>query len=164
MSAVAAKPMAAASKYAKQQYHKEWYARNHEKRLAQIAVYEHTETGKARRRAAYKKRMSDPVKLAAKRRYFRDWKYKHKFGVSADDHDRMLAAQNGVCAICKRPEHRKASGVVKALAIDHDHATGKIRGLLCDMCNHALGNFEDDVDRMHIAIAYLEKYKELETC
>lgn len=58
---------------------------------------------------------------------------KSKFNITLEQYDKMLEKQNGVCAICgKPPIHRK-------LAIDHNHKTGKIRGLLCIRCNPMLG-------------------------
>ena len=63
----------------------------------------------------------------------------------------MLGAQNGRCAICGRPE-TEAGG----LAVDHCHATGKVRGLLCTLCNTALGKFRDRTDILRAAIRYLE--------
>ena len=70
-------------------------------------------------------------------------------GISKEVYLAMFAAQGGVCAICKLR-------CVKALAVDHCHATGKIRGLLCLRCNTALGGFKDDVTVMTNAIEYLQ--------
>ena len=55
-----------------------------------------------------------------------------QLGVTSADYDRMLAAQGGVCAICGSPPK------TRRLHVDHDHATGKVRGLLCHRCNRAL--------------------------
>jgi hypothetical protein len=67
-------------------------------------------------------------------------------GIDAARYQEMLHEQNGVCAICHKPEtHRDGlSGKPKDLAIDHDHKTGAVRALLCSSCNTALGLFEDD--------------------
>ena len=76
------------------------------------------------------------------------------------DYDEVLTAQSGVCAICHRPEFRKirSDGITRRLAIDHDHKTNKLRGLLCGDCNTGLGLFQDDILRLESAIAYLRKH------
>lgn len=59
----------------------------------------------------------------------------------------MVADQDGKCAICNT--------VPKVLCVDHDHATGEIRGLLCHRCNKGLGHFYDDLRMLETAIEYL---------
>ena len=66
-----------------------------------------------------------------------NWWYKSKFNITLDDYDRMFEEQKGVCAICGQPQ--KSS---RRLAVDHNHITGKIRGLLCTVCNTDLGWYE----------------------
>ena len=80
------------------------------------------------------------------------------FGISLEQYDQMLTAQNGVCAICKYPETHKRNGKVKALAVDHHHGTGKIRGLLCADCNTGIGKLKHDVNVLSNAIDYLRKH------
>jgi hypothetical protein len=78
-------------------------------------------------------------------------------GVDAQRYQEMLREQNGVCAICHQPETSpdKASGKTKDLAIDHDHATGAIRALLCSNCNRGLGLFNDSVELLAKARDYV---------
>lgn len=79
-----------------------------------------------------------------------------KFGLTPACYERLLLEQNGVCAICQRPEISKnRSGDTKRLSIDHDWRTGKVRGLLCIHCNTSLGNFNDDPALLLKAIEYL---------
>ena len=68
-----------------------------------------------------------------------------------------LKIQNNVCAICKNPETAKdkKTNCVRRMAIDHDHNTGAIRGLLCSNCNNGLGRFKDSRDYLQSAIKYL---------
>lgn len=72
----------------------------------------------------------------------------------------MLKRQDNKCAICKREEKRKSrtDGKICALAIDHCHKSGKIRALLCHSCNVAIGSFNDDIETIKSAIAYLESH------
>lgn len=82
---------------------------------------------------------------------------KYKFGIVIAEYNTILEAQNGVCAICKQPETAKdmRRGKVKSLAVDHNHKTGKIRGLLCDRCNTSIGKFNDDPNLIEKAVEYL---------
>ncbi len=67
---------------------------------------------------------------------------RRRFGLTPIDYDAMLVAQCGLCAICGEPERTIRHGKVVALAVDHDHATGTVRGLLCVRCNRMLGFME----------------------
>ncbi|MEU7890254.1 endonuclease VII domain-containing protein [Microbispora bryophytorum] len=67
----------------------------------------------------------------------------------------MFVEQGGRCAICDQ----FLSDSQKRPAIDHDHMTGVIRGLLCDPCNKGLGHFRDRLDVMRRAVEYLESAK-----
>lgn len=74
-----------------------------------------------------------------------------KYGVSQDEYELLLKRQAGVCKICLcRP------GDKQALAVDHCHKTGLVRGLLCLLCNTALGKFQDDPALLRRAAEYLE--------
>lgn len=73
------------------------------------------------------------------RESIRRWNLKKKFGITPEEYEVLLALQNHVCALCFRPERTLA----KRLAVDHCHATGKVRGLLCGPCNVTLGYFEN---------------------
>lgn len=74
------------------------------------------------------------------------WSRRSLYGLDPADFDLMVAAQSGVCAICTQP---------RELHVDHDHETGRIRGLLCSNCNTALGLLGEDVDVLIAALAYL---------
>jgi hypothetical protein len=80
-----------------------------------------------------------------------------RYGLAPEAYARMLAAQGGTCAICRREETSvdRRTGKVRALSVDHDHATGRVRGLLCGDCNRALGLLADDPDRLAAAATYL---------
>ena len=82
----------------------------------------------------------------------REQKYKHRYGISLEEYDLMLRKQDGVCAICKCRCSSK-----KMLSVDHDHASGLVRGLLCHNCNAAIGHLKDSVEMLESAIAYLNR-------
>ena len=71
------------------------------------------------------------------------------YGLSEAQYRRLLQAQKGACAICKRPPRRRA------LCVDHCRVTKRVRGLLCNNCNTGLGLFGDDPARLRAAAAYL---------
>jgi Autographiviridae endonuclease VII len=77
---------------------------------------------------------------------------KAKYGLTPEQYDAMLAAQGGHCAICPATE---PGGGNKKFNVDHDHVTGKVRGLLCRSCNLMLGYSEDSEERLEAGIAYL---------
>ena len=72
------------------------------------------------------------------------------YGLRAGQYEAMYAAQGGVCALCL-----VATGKTKALAVDHDHKTGYVRGLLCGPCNKILGHARDDMDFFLRCVDYL---------
>lgn len=88
----------------------------------------------------------------AKKLCSRHYHRSRAYGLSAD----QLAAVEGVkaCAICGREDPRVGVGV--GLHIDHDHATGRVRGILCVECNKTLGQMNDDPERLRRAATYLE--------
>ena len=80
---------------------------------------------------------------------------KSRYGITSEQYYSVLVAQGGGCGICGRTNaDRKGQ---RKLHVDHDHATGDFRGLLCARCNTALGKFVDDVDLLQKAISYLLK-------
>ncbi len=82
---------------------------------------------------------------------------KRKYGLEVKDYEDMLNKQNSKCLICEKPESRKdRSGNVAPLVVDHNHITGKIRGLLCHRCNVAIGHFDDSIHLLSRASHYLK--------
>lgn len=93
--------------------------------------------------------------------YQRKWSLRDKYNLTPEQFEQMMKDQDGKCAICKCDitgveDTRKRK--LKA-HIDHDHKTNKVRGLLCDTDNKAIGWFYDDIERMESAIAYLKSHK-----
>lgn len=82
---------------------------------------------------------------------------KQNHGLTLEEFDIMLAAQDGRCAICGRDN---PTGRFSQWHIDHCHRTGQIRGILCDSCNRGLGMFKDNVEFLQTAIAYLLRWED----
>jgi hypothetical protein len=78
-----------------------------------------------------------------------------RYDITVEGYRDLFDQQCGVCAICKQPETRVAKGTICTLSVDHDHETGRVRGLLCDKCNRGLGMFQEDMERLQSAINYL---------
>lgn len=74
------------------------------------------------------------------------------YNITIEDFNNMWEAQGGACAICFRTGMK--------LVVDHNHATGQARELLCNRCNHGLGRFDDNPVLLQNAIMYLEKHNE----
>jgi hypothetical protein len=81
----------------------------------------------------------------------RHHKRKAAFGLTPDMFEHLLRRQAGGCAICRGLPRAKR----RALAVDHEHRTRRIRGLLCENCNRAVGLFDDDPVRIATAVEYL---------
>lgn len=93
----------------------------------------------------YRKRPEVAERLREKHRV-------ENFGITMEQYRAMSEAQKDVCAICGKPNH---SGWM--LAVDHDHKTGKVRGLLCSNCNRGIGLFKDSSAFLRKAMNYLER-------
>lgn len=131
------------------EYMKEWRGKNKEK----ISIYHKT----------YKEKYPDKIKESKKKykkknpekfkKYKKEYQAKrrlNKFNLSIDDYNILLKNQGSRCAICKKESAR-------TLHIDHDHVTGRIRGLLCVSCNLALGYFKDNSNNLKSATTYLNQ-------
>lgn len=121
--------------------------------------YQHT-CKKCQNAYSRDRRKNDPVWAAKQREANKEWRiknpertkdlcYRNRFGISLDKYEDLKKEQNNTCSICGLPE------IDKVLVVDHCHKTGKVRGLLCNNCNTAIGMFNDDIDIMSSAISYL---------
>lgn len=124
-----------------------WNEKNREKvRARNLASYHrYAETRRARAREVYR---ADPGTRAAKHADH----VARKYGISRVQYDALLLAQGGACALCARPP-----GASRRLAVDHDHETGRIRGLLCTQCNTAIGRFGDTAEGVQRVLDYLKE-------
>jgi hypothetical protein len=134
---------------------RKWAADNHDQKVKTQRKYiaQTIEQRRAYMRERYKAKR---VELIAKNRIRRlekpqverDWYLRTEYGITLTQYETLLEKQGGGCAICGRKE--------KCLCVDHDHATGRVRGLLCGSCNNGLGRFKDDPKRLRRAANYLE--------
>ena len=106
---------------------------------------------KACKHLARKKRSNEEGFKNVQRKSF----LKRLYGITVEEYDAMLERQGGVCAICAGEETRG-----QRLAVDHCHATGKVRGLLCFSCNTTLGKFNDSQELLARAIKYLQEHQQ----
>lgn len=79
----------------------------------------------------------------------------YTYNITIGEFEELLKIQNNKCAICNIHENDLKEG----LCVDHCHESGKVRGLLCHNCNHALGKLKDDINLFNSAIEYLIKNK-----
>lgn len=86
----------------------------------------------------------------------RDYELRRGFGITLSDYEAMLAAQMGGCAICGATKNNRGM----RLSVDHCHATGQVRGLLCGPCNNALGLAKDNPERLRRMADYLERSRQ----
>jgi len=122
-------------------YHKEWYAKNKEKRTAQIEEYQATKS-------------DDWKKLIGQKHHLRT-----RYNLTPSEYNVMAEQQDYKCAICNIDvsENIRANKQI-ALSVDHNHATGALRELLCMKCNYGLGYFKDNADVLAKASAYIIKH------
>lgn len=136
--------MTHSSKEKRKEYDKRYYDKHKEKILEHHKEYRNKNKKKVLEcNRKYNKSKIDVI---------RNRQLKHNFGITLEQYNEIFIIQNGCCDICGRHQ----SEFSKALVVDHDHKTGKIRGLLYDNCNHGIGNFKDNIETLQKAINYLQ--------
>lgn len=105
------------------------------------------------------RRKTDTNFIAREKRAYRKYTLKALYGMTVEEYQTLSAAQDNVCAICRQPETaRRPDGKPKRLAVDHDHGSGQIRGLLCAACNTTLGLLRENLIRFQQAVDYLRRW------
>lgn len=104
--------------------------------------------------AKWRERNADYAKA-----YMRRHDLMRKYGLTEADYDAMLDRQDARCAVCRTDD--PGNGRYTRFLVDHDHATGQVRALLCNPCNVALGQVQDDPDRLHALSAYLLSFRDV---
>jgi hypothetical protein len=150
-------------KLKQKEYQKQWKINNPEKNKERGRRYysNNKEKRKKQARDSYLKHIEKRVEKNNQWRnnnrdkiksYSRINGLKNKFNITLDQYNEIFNKQNGCCMICEKPQ----SEFPKALCVDHNHQTGKIRGLLCDKCNKGIGFLNDDINILLNAIQYLK--------
>lgn len=169
------------AKLARNAYAREWYHKNRDRLLAKQRERDslNKDANRAWRRAynaanrevrnakLREKRRENPhpFREADRQRRLRDpqmprrKRLKQHFGMTVEQYDEMLTCQGGRCAACgELPNSRLRGKTPISLAVDHCHATGRVRGLLCANCNAALGMVNDDPEKLEALMTYLERF------
>ena len=81
--------------------------------------------------------------------------FRRRYGIDLECYNRMFAENGGCCGSCKTHQ----SELSRPLCVDHDHTTGKVRGLLCFLCNLMLGHAKDSIERLEYGINYLKTHQ-----
>lgn len=134
----------------RKQKRKEYYQLHKEEKKEKSRQYylAHREEIKEYKKEYHKKRKDIHKEICRKN------DLKRKFGITIDDYKLMLEKQNYCCLICGT--HRNEFN--KDFAVDHNHKTGNVRGLLCGKCNQGLGKFNDNIELLEKAINYLNNF------
>jgi hypothetical protein len=91
-------------------------------------------------------------------KYSKDYKLQERYNIILDEYQNLLKSQNGVCAICGKAESStNCKGKIRHLSVDHNHKTGKIRGLLCGNCNLGFGSFKENISILKSAPKYARR-------
>lgn len=124
--------------------HKEWVINNPDK-IAEIDR-RYNQNNKPKVKEKIKKWKARNPNIVNARRL------KRRYGLTMDQYRAILTTQDHCCAICKRHENE----IILALHVDHNHITGKVRGMLCSSCNQALGLLKDNPELCRLSAIYLE--------
>ena len=133
------------------QYYRDYYRTHRDEALAKAKLrYKQNKDRHATAGRAY--RLKNRERIAARRRGYT----LNKYSISVGEYRQLFDRQGGVCAICGKPETKAIKGSVCHLSVDHDHQTGRLRGLLCRACNLVLGYASDNPQVLRRAAKYIE--------
>ena len=147
----------------KDPYYKEYYRKNKEIVLEKRKLKYNKEIN---RKNYLDKKNSDPEKHRKYLDYLKEYRKNNiidiickTYKISKEFYYNLLESQNGVCGLCKS-EFKDTDKNRKDMVIDHCHATGKVRGILCRKCNTGLGLFNEDPDLLLKSYEYIKKHRE----
>ena len=134
----------------------EWQRNNKDKARAKFKRWYQNPINREKSLAGSRKRWKN-ISPEQKRRKYDATNARLKvalYGITVSEINAMASKQNGLCALCGKPP---TSGRWKKLVVDHDHQSGKIRGLLCNPCNVGLGALGDTIGSIEKALVYLRR-------
>lgn len=139
--------------------HRKWVEKNMEKYIAYHRAYNAREDVKKRRRDIYRKNIEhfkkrDRIHYYKTRDRHRELYMAKRYNISVEDYRNLFIKFDNRCGICRKTGQAKG----KVLSVDHDHKTGKVRGLLCGNCNKGLGFLKDDLSLVNKIKEYLENH------
>lgn len=131
------------------------YRADNREQLAQAQsrrYYANPDLHKAKRREYLRR----PEVIAKRKQDMKVYSMRHSYGFTKEQYEKMYQQQEGCCGCCHRPIVSTFDSIEKSKThIDHEHKTGKVRGLLCLRCNHAVGWVEKHSGLLHLAGVYL---------
>lgn len=135
---------------------------DHVRELQRASVARNPQSNQLRANNYYYKNHEECLAYRARRRktharQITSSKLKSTFGITIEQYEAMLVSQDFGCAVCGR----KPGVGQRKLAVDHRHADGKVRGLLCSACNKAIGGFRESITVIKAAIEYLNQHESL---
>lgn len=101
----------------------------------------------------------NPLKMKESKRW---WRMRKRYGIDRKDYEKMYDQQGGKCAICGEAGETYQPSHTHPLLVDHCHATGQVRALLCHNCNSLIGHAKDSAGVLENAIAYLNRFQRSE--
>ena len=148
----------------RRQYEKNWNDKNKErtretarnsyyKRKDKVTKYRNQPEIIKMRQDYQKEYLSRSNIKEQKKRKIREYQLIKKYNLTIEQHNKILASQDNRCDICKET-------FIDTPRVDHDHTTGKVRGLLCSQCNTSIGGLRDSILIVESALNYLKKHKE----
>jgi len=144
--------------------HRKWVDKNREKFLEYHREYNRRPEAKKRRRELRKKNLDkyravDNAHYARNRDRHRELSMAKRYNFSVEYYRELFVKHNNLCAICHKPEKSldRRNNRIRWLSVDHCHKTNKVRGLLCQNCNQAIGLIHEDVSILNKIKKYLEQ-------
>ncbi len=101
----------------------------------------------------------DPAHKERFKEYRRNNTISQRYGITIEFYDNLIKSQENKCKICGSPPNKEGPIQNQSLHIDHCHITGKVRGLLCHLCNRGIGLFKESIDLMEKALEYLKEHR-----